>query len=124
MPDYRKSAAPRALRVADEIQRILGPIFDSKLGSWNVDLLTVTQVELSRDLKNAAVYVSLLNPSPDAITVLRDLRHRKKEIRYLMGSILQTKYVPQLKFFIDESTERSSRINAIIEELHGDAPED
>ena len=122
MPDYRKSAAPRALRVADEIKRIVGQIFDSKIEPKNVDLVTVTQVTMSRDLKNASIYISMLNPAPDAKAVLRDLRSRKKKIRYMMGTELQTKYVPQIKLFIDESIERSTRINTIIEELHGDNP--
>ena len=39
-----------------------------------------------------------------------------------MATELQTKYVPQIKLFIDESIERSTRINTIIEELHGDNP--
>lgn len=78
MPDYRKSAAPRALRVADEIKRIVGQIFDSRIEPKNVDLVTVTQVTMSRDLKNASIYISMLNPSPDAIAVLRKLRRKKK----------------------------------------------
>ena len=108
--------------MADEIRSILGQIFDSKIEPQNVDLLTVTQVTMSRDLKNASIYISMLNPAPDANAVMRDLRGRNKKIRYLLGSMLQTKYVPQIKFFIDESIERSARINTIIEELHSDNP--
>lgn len=87
-------------------------------------MLTITRVEMSRDLRNASVYVSLFNPDPDANAVLRELRSRKKEIRYQLAKDIQTKYVPQIKFFIDTSVEHAANINLIIEDLHRDDPDD
>ena len=124
MPEYRKAAAPRNLRVADEIKRILGRIFDTKVDLPSVDLVTITRVDLSPDLKNASVYLSLLNPKPDAISIIRKILTRKKELRYLMGTELQIKYVPHLKIFLDEALEQSARIHAIIENLHHESPDD
>ncbi len=119
MPDHRHSQVPRAVRVAEEIQRILGEIFLTKIQVATAGLLTVTQVQMSRDLRNATVYLSFLNPATDNERGIREVIRKKKQLRYHLGSELRTKYVPQLRFFLDESLERSARINAILEDLHG-----
>lgn len=121
MPEYSKRPAPRSLRVADQIKRIIGHLLDSEVDRTQVDMLTVTRVEMSNDLKHAGIYVSLLNPQPDGESVIRSLRMRNKELRYLLGSRLQAKYVPKIKFFIDESIKQSARIHAIIEKIQQEA---
>ena len=83
-------------------------------------MLTITQVNITRDLRIAKVYLSFLNPSVSNEEVIKELLHRKKEIRYHLGTELRTKYVPELRFYLDESAEYSSKIQAIIEKLHRD----
>jgi ribosome-binding factor A len=81
-------------------------------------MLTVTRVELSSDLRIAKVYISLFNPVTSKEDVLQDLLHRRKEIRYHLGTELRIKYVPELRFHLDESLEHSARINEVLNELH------
>ena len=114
----------RCEELINEIKRILGHIFDTKVDLASVDLVTVTRVELSPDLKNASVYLSLLNPKPNAISIIRKILKRKRMLRYQMGTELQIKYVPHLKIFLDEAIEQSARIHAILEDLHHDSPDD
>jgi len=83
-------------------------------------MLTVTHVELTRDLRIARIYLSLLNPRDTSEEVLRELLRRRKEIRYHLGSELRIKYVPQLRFYVDESLERSARIQSILKNLRSD----
>ncbi len=83
-------------------------------------MLTVTHVDITRDLRIAKVYLSFLNPSAPNEEVLRELLRHRKEIRYHLGNELRAKYVPELLFYLDESAEHSSRIQAIIENLHRD----
>jgi len=83
-------------------------------------MLTVTHVDLTRDLRIAKVYLSFLNPSAPKEEVLGELLRHRKEIRYHLGNELRAKYVPELRFYLDESVEYSSRIQAIIENLHRD----
>ena len=124
MPEYRKQPAPRSLRVADSIKRIFGQLLDREVQLSQVDMVTVTRVVMSKDLKHAAIHVSMLNPRPDSAAVIRLLRGRNKELRYLLGSQLQAKYVPSLKFYLDDSMTQSARIHAIIEDLHHDERHD
>ncbi|MFC1620288.1 30S ribosome-binding factor RbfA [Candidatus Neomarinimicrobiota bacterium] len=119
MPDFhRASSVPRSVRLADEVQRILGGILQSKVQLPAAGLVTVTNVELSKDLRFAKIYVSFLNPELPKTEIQKKLIRQRKTIRYYLGSELQAKYVPELRFYIDESFERSARIHAVIEAIH------
>jgi ribosome-binding factor A len=74
-------------------------------------------VETSRDLRNAHVYFSFLNPEIDEEKIIATVIRRRKEIRYRLGSRLGIKYVPQLRFHLDLAAKRTARINEIISEL-------
>ncbi len=80
-------------------------------------MLTITRVEASRDLRNAHVYFSFLNPEIDEDDIIAAVIRRRKEIRYHLGSRLGIKYVPQLRFHLDLAAKRTARINEIITEL-------
>ena len=108
---------PRSIRVAEEVQRILAGIFLSKISIPSVDMLTVTRVEISNDLRIAKVHVSLLNPATSKDEVLQEILRRRNEIRYHLGTELRIKYIPELRFYLDESLEHSARINAVLNEL-------
>jgi ribosome-binding factor A len=112
------------MRLAEEVQRILGHIFQSKVQLPAADMVTVTHVELSKDLRFAKVYLSFLNPSQPKDELLKELVRNRKTIRYHLGSELEAKYVPDLRFYIDDSFERSARIHAVIEAIHEDEQND
>ena len=120
MPDSHRTAIPRSLRVAEEVQRILGDVFLTKVRVLSAGMLTVTDVNITRDLRIARVYLSFLNPSVPKEEVLAELLRHRKEIRYHLGNELRAKYVPDLRFYLDDSAEHSSRIQTIIENLHRD----
>ncbi len=81
-------------------------------------MVTVTRVETSRDLRNANVFLSFLNSEIDSDKIMMEVIRRRKEIRFHLGSTLNIKFVPQLRFHLDLSAEHSARINTILEELH------
>jgi len=118
LPDSCHSIVPRSLRVAEEVQRILGEIFLTKVQLRGSGMLTVTHVECSRDLRVAKVYLSFLNPDISREEIFKELIRRRKEVRYHLGTELRAKYVPELRFYLDDSLEQSSRVNALLEKLH------
>lgn len=122
MLDSLHTTVLRSLRMAEEVQSILGEVFLTKIKIPTAGMITVMHVDITKDLRIAKVYLSLLNPSAPRDKVLQDLLRRKKEIRYHLGTELRAKYVPELRFFLDESVERSARITTLLEELHRDDP--
>ncbi|MFC1747148.1 30S ribosome-binding factor RbfA [Candidatus Neomarinimicrobiota bacterium] len=118
MHKARQTSFPRSLRVAEEIQRILGDVFLTRVKIAGAGLLTVTRVSINRDLRVAQVYISLLRPDKSPEEVLTDIIHHGKEIRYLLGKVLELKYVPELRFHLDHSTKKAAKINLLLENLH------
>ena len=124
MPEYRPTPVPRSVRLAEEVQRILGSILHSKVQISSAGMITVTHVELSKDLRFAKVYLSFLEPEIPKSELQKELIRQRKTIRYHLGTELQAKYVPDLRFYIDESFERSARIHAVIESIHDEKTSD
>jgi ribosome-binding factor A len=104
-----------ARRVQEELSRILLREIDDPL----VRLVTVTDVELSPDLKHARVFFSVLAEGEDAPTeALRGLRRAAKHIRYLLAQEGELRFTPALEFRFDPTAQRAQRIEAILHQLH------
>ena len=124
MPDYRHSPVKRSVRVGEEIQRILAEMFTTRVKVPEAGLITVTNVALATDLRNANVFLSFLGQSGSTKEALAAIINRRKEVRFLLGQELRTKYVPELRFVYDSSYEKSARINSILEDIRPDDDED
>ena len=89
--------------MADQIKKNLSIIFLNKIKIFNSSIITVTKVKMSSDLRLAKIYLSIFgkNDTNEADEFKNIIKERKK-IRYELGSSLQSKYVPQIKFIKDE----------------------
>ena len=83
-------------------------------------LLTVTKVTVKDDLKLAKVYISFLENKKPVEDVLEILESKKNLIRRYVGLKLTLKYIPQLKFYYDDSIEHAQRIDDLIQKIHND----
>jgi ribosome-binding factor A len=96
------------LRILNELVR-----FESKdpgLGG-----VSLTDIELSRDLSVAKVYFSLLNPDDVPEAALEGLQRAAGFLRGKLGSAIKIRHVPELRFFHDDSVEHSIKISQLIE---------
>ncbi|MBM3499396.1 MAG: 30S ribosome-binding factor RbfA [Armatimonadetes bacterium] len=113
MPTQRQTRMAR--RVQEELSRILLREIDDPL----VRLVTITDVELSPDLKHARVFFSVLGGQEDAPDgALRGLRRAARHIRYLLAQEGELRYTPSLDFRFDPTAQRAQRIEAILHRLH------
>ena len=107
---YRKKKIEGLIR--QEVSKIvLHEISDPRCG-----FCTVTKVNLSRDLKSADVYVSVLGEEADQRTTMRGLMHATRYIERRLFQELSLKHPPSITFHIDHSIERSIRISQILRE--------
>lgn len=107
----------RAYRVAEEIKkemsRILREIKDPRL----VDLVSVTHVELSKDLRHAKIFVSIYG-SPDAQqTGLKVLEKAQGFIRTEIGKTIRLRHTPEINLLLDRSLEYSDHIEKVMADL-------
>lgn len=86
-----------------------------KLGGF----VTITDVNTSPDLRNAHVYVSVFGDERERSTSLEALEELRIELQTQIATHLRMKFTPILKFEYDDSVERASHVNELINEEAG-----
>jgi len=105
----------RSRRVAQQIQKELAQIVSREVKAQDFGMITVNEVDLSRDLSYAKVYFTILNDDKDNIkaAILR-LNEHAPLLRSMMGSAMRLRIVPELKFFYDKSLSEGIRMTSLV----------
>jgi ribosome-binding factor A len=106
----------RLERVNALLRREIGEALPLVMGSAGVDLaaITVTQVRVSRNLRNALVSVSILGHEGERGTILHRLAARHAGFQRLINRDLKLKYTPVLQFKLDTSIEKGDHILGVL----------
>ncbi|QTF92588.1 30S ribosome-binding factor RbfA [Halomonas sp. BM-2019] len=108
----------RTDRVADQLQKELAVLIQREVKDPRLGMVTVSGVEVSRDLGYADVHVTLLGEdTPERIK--ENLKVLKQAAGFLRGQIarrIKLRHVPELRFHYDESVVRGQRLSSLIEE--------
>ena len=107
----------RQLRVGELIKQSLGQIFmrdEAKVPSLETKNITVTEVRMSPDLKNAKAYVIPLGgkDTENAINILTEFSHR---IRKALSKKIDMKFLPKVSFVGDKSFDYAEKIEKLIQ---------
>ena len=109
---------PKIERVDDEIKKTLNDIVAHELKDPRLNtLVSVTEVKTTKDLKNAKVYVSVMEEGMKK-DVLKALNAASGYIRGLLFERLRIRLVPYLTFIGDDSFARGAKIEGILKELN------
>lgn len=104
---------PRARRVNEEIRRTLGRLIQ-ELRDPRLGLVTVTDVEVSKDYSQAKVFVSMLNTDDPAASIAA-LNHAAGFLRRELAHATAMRTTPRLRFVHDASIERAARLDELID---------
>lgn len=115
MHENSKKPGSRIDRINSLIQQELGQILPQYLENENA-LVTVMKVEVSRDLKWAKIWISILGGNDERIFDI--LNKNIYEIQGEINRLLPTKVLPRLQFFLDTSTRHAARINEVLNEIN------
>jgi len=77
-------------------------------------LITVTGVEVTRDLRQAQVYVSLMGDEAARTSTLEGLANLAPHLRSRIGKALRLRAAPEVEFRIDDSIARAARIDSLL----------
>ncbi|HIS28749.1 MAG TPA: 30S ribosome-binding factor RbfA [Candidatus Avamphibacillus intestinigallinarum] len=108
----------RANRVAEQMKKELGDIITTKIKDPRVGFVTVTDVEVTGDLQQASVYVSVLGDEDKKRESLLGLAKAKGFIRSEIGKRIRLRKTPELTFAFDEALEHGNHIEAILRDLN------
>jgi len=111
----------RTVRVNELVKRELGEMLRTQFQEQTV-AITITEVDVSPDLRNARVFYSVLGDEAASRDADDFFARHGKELRYRLGRRIVLKYLPALNFIEDESIERGNRVLEILDELDRDEP--
>lgn len=112
----------RPERMADVIRLELARVLREEVRDPRVGFITLTDVQLSPDLRSARVFVSTLDQ--DERTTLDALERATPFIRRALARSADLRFTPNLQFVFDPSLATGSRVESLLQEIHreGDAP--
>ena len=107
----------RAERLAEVIRAEASEIFQRDLKDPRIGFVSITDVEVTADLRHAKIFVSVLGDEEAKQRSMAGLNRAKGHIRSELGRRLALRFVPEIHFRLDESIERGSRIVSLIREV-------
>ena len=116
-----KTTYKRADRVADQIRMEVADILMRKIKDPRVHDVTVTDVELTGDLRIAHIFVTTLETGEAERDVFTGLSKASGFVRSELGRRLSLRYLPDVIFKKDVSGPRGDRIMQLLEGLHGES---
>ncbi|WP_417900523.1 30S ribosome-binding factor RbfA [Bacillus haimaensis] len=108
----------RSNRVGEQMKKELSDIIGRKIKDPRVGFVTVTDVQVTGDLQQAKVFISVLGDDEKRQDTLIGLAKAKGFIRSEIGRRIRLRKTPELFFEFDESMEYGNRINTLIHELN------
>jgi ribosome-binding factor A len=114
----------RPERVAELIQREVVEILDRHLRDPRIHGVTVTDVEVSPDLKYATIFVSTLEGGEVRAQALKGLARAAPAVRHILAPRLGLREVPEVRFRFDESLERGQRVEELLRKIETGEPID
>lgn len=106
----------RSTRVADLIRREVADILQNRIKDPRVGFLTVTDISLSDDLRNATVFLSILDKA-EAVATVKILNASSGFVKAELGRRIRLRYMPSITFRIDEAVERGEKIDRLLRDL-------
>ncbi|RKY31935.1 MAG: 30S ribosome-binding factor RbfA [Candidatus Omnitrophota bacterium] len=108
---------PRSDKVAQAIKKEIGGIIHDELKDPRLGFVTVTRVELTRDLRYAKVFFSVLGKEEEHKKTKDALDSALGFIRRLIAQRIRLRFVPEIVFKEDNSVEYDIKIQKLLEEV-------
>jgi ribosome-binding factor A len=110
----------RASRVGDLVLREIADLLMKKLKDPRVTGITLTGIDVSRDLRHARVYFSLIGDEKQVLQAQAGLDSAKGFIKREIGLRTELRHVPELMFKHDPSLETGSRMEKLLQKIKED----
>ncbi|PIC71843.1 ribosome-binding factor A [Sporosarcina sp. P18a] len=107
----------RANRIAEQMKKELGDIIGQKLKDPRIGFVTVTGVDVTGDLQQAKIFISVLGTDKEKEDSLLGLSKAKGFIRSEIGQRIRLRKTPEIEFEIDESVAYGNRIESLIRKV-------
>ena len=107
----------RPQSVGREIRDIVSELVQHRLKDPRLGFVTITSVDVTRDLKVARIFVSVMGDSTTRDETLAALVSATSFLRREVGQRIRLRHTPEIRFEYDDSLERGARIDKILDDL-------
>ncbi len=104
-------------RVGDQIRKEVSQIIQGELKDPGIGFVTITDVELSDDLRNAKIFFSVLGDEQKKLDSSQALERAVSFVQHEIGRKMKLKYIPKIRFVYDHSLEEGARIEKALQKL-------
>lgn len=107
----------RVLKAAEAIREVVSMAILTDLRDPRIENVTVTRVEVSADMRQAKVHVSIMGTDAQQKLCLHGLRSSAGYLQSKISDRIDTRYTPRLLFVVDEGVKKSLAISQLLSEL-------
>jgi ribosome-binding factor A len=111
------SGRKRIARLNEQLKREISELIQRQVRDPRIGQVTITGVDLARDLGSAKVYIRSPGKSEEIASTLEGLGAAAPFLRTALGRILSVRRVPELRFRTDRSYEHAQRIEQVLSEV-------
>lgn len=104
-------------KVASEIKKEITKILREKVSDPRIGFVSIIDVEVTPDLKNAKIFFSVLGDEKIKKETQAGLQSASSFVRSELGQALELRFVPEIAFVYDKGIERGSRVLSIMNKL-------
>ncbi len=122
--EKRRGERIRPERVAEQIRMDVAQILQNDMKDPRLALVTCTRVDLTRDLRYAKIYVSVLAEGSEQEQTLKALEGATRYVRRRLTERIGLRVSPEIRFIFDPSVEYGIRLEELIEKTKEQSPEE
>ena len=108
----------RSQRIQELLLEEISKMIQHGLKDPRIGFVTITQVDVSDNLKHANIFVSVMGTEQEKEDTMDAFRSATGFIRNTLGKNLNLRYIPQLGFKRDDTQTRVDKISKILKDLH------
>src|SRR3954454_4800587 len=116
-PPAVSMSSRRVLKAAEAIREVVSMAILTDLRDPRIEGVTVTYVEVSADMRQARVHVSIMGDNKQQQLCLHGLRSSAGYLQSKISDRIDTRYTPRLTFELDEGVKKSLAISQMLNEL-------
>ncbi len=110
----------RTDRISEEIKKELSDLIRNNIKDPRLpDFVSVTGVRVTKDLRYAKAYISVLGDDDKKNDALAALKHASGFIRHEIGQRINIRYTPEFTFLLDDSIEKGMYLSKLIDDTVG-----
>jgi ribosome-binding factor A len=107
----------RPERFAEALKEEISEVVGFELDDPRLEMVTVTEVEVASDLRDAKVFVLIRGTDEEVDKALRSLRNAATFVRQQVAMNLDLRHAPHVHFVRDTAEENASRVSEILDDL-------